>query len=188
MNTRTLLVILFLNIFYLFYRYIAKKIYINEISNLKEELFLKSVKIGIDTNSLDYLISELKLDIFIKMADTNTMLDFLFFKNFLMSKRSRNIEKEFQRMLNIKNPKMKELDTLYFEKAIRASKKNLFLGTITGLLYTFFQFLRLLFKTPKIKLKNRTFFEILKKIFDKIINVFKNEMFLETKMDYILRA
>lgn len=188
MNIKVLLVLLFFNIFYLFYRFIAKKIYINEISRLKQDLFLKSFKSGIDTSSKDYSISEYKLDIFIKMADTNTMLDFLFFKNFLVSKKSKVIEKEYKKIFNIKSEKMREIDNVYFDKAIMVSKKHLFFGTFTGIIYTAFIVLKLILKTPKNKLKNNNIFDIFKKILNRMNYIFKKEIFLESKIDSLFSS
>lgn len=186
MKTKTLIIILMINILYIVYRFVSKRIYINKLQNLKDELFLRTLASGIDVSGQDYLRSEFKLDILIKSANQNVMLDFLFFKFFLMSKKYEKRAKKYMHMFEIKNPEMKKLDDIFFEKAVILSKENLYFGTVTGWVYAIFIFLKILSKIPEIKIKIKTtnIKILLKKIFEKLIDLIKNEMFLESKIDY----
>ena len=173
-----------INILYIVYRFVSKRIYVNKLQNLKNELFLRTLASGIDVSGQDYLRSEFKLDILIKSANQNVMLDFLFFKFFLMSKKYEKRAKKYMHMFEIKNPEMKKIDEIFFEKAVKLSKENLYFGTVIGWVYAIFIFLKILSKIPKIKIKTTNMKILFKKTFEKLIDLMKNEIFLESKIDY----
>ena len=184
MKTKTLIIILMINILYIVYRFVSKRIYVNKLQNLKNELFLRTLASGIDVSGQDYLRSEFKLDILIKSANQNVMLDFLFFKFFLMSKKYEKRAKKYMHMFEIKNPEMKKIDEIFFEKAVKLSKENLYFGTVIGWVYAIFIFLKILSKIPNIKINPTNMKILFKKTLEKLIDLMKNEIFLESKIDY----
>lgn len=148
-------------LFYFTYLIIKKlkyKTYINGLETLKTELYSKALLNNVNIDSEDYKKSVFKLDTMIETAKEHTIIDFLYFRFVIFERDKKDILKrvnEIEKMLYIKNEKMKKIDSEIYEKALILSLRQLYLGSFIGWIYTFFVGILILCKLPNIIIKDK---------------------------------
>ena len=176
-----LLLFIIVNIIYLIYRNIVTENYRYNLLLLRDELIIKTLQKGLSLQSDDYKKVRIKLQSFIENSDSNSIVDFLYFKWITFPKHNQIIMAEhkiMEKVFKIKDENMKRIDEEIFQKAMFLSIKNMCYGSFLGWIYSGCMLVKELFlflkKGSEInlkKMKNDIFQKIKKVNQSKLITV-----------------
>lgn len=146
------IIILFLvYTFYVFYREFLNYKYRQSLFVIREKLFLLASEQKIDYNNKDYRYIELKLNTIIKNSEKYTLFEIMLSDYFILKKIDiSKLNKKYE----IKSKKIKKIDEILEEEAMKETAKYMIFGSFTGIVYIIFLILKMLFSNKEKNLKN----------------------------------